>query len=65
MTKLCTIPDPILSITCGVCKHHSMLEVATTLMLVVGGNATAHDIRQRAGCHPILIYFNMFNETLV
>ena len=50
MTKLSTIPDHTLSITCGVCKHHSMLEVAN-LILVVGGDATAHEVRQRARCH--------------
>ena len=42
MTKLNIIPDHTLSITCGVCKHHSMLEVAN-LILVVGGDATAHE----------------------
>ena len=46
MTKLSTIPDHTLSITCGLCKHHSMLEVAN-LILVVGEEATAHDVRQR------------------
>jgi hypothetical protein len=50
MTKLSTIPDHTLSITCGVCKHHSMLEVAN-LILVVGGDATAHGVRQRARCN--------------
>ena len=50
MTKLSTIPDHALSITCGVCKHHSMLEVAN-LILVVGGDATAHEVRQRARCN--------------
>jgi hypothetical protein len=49
MTKLSTIPDHTLSITCGLCKHHSMLEVAN-LMLVVGGDATAHEVRQRHCC---------------
>ncbi len=49
MTKLNTIPQHQLSITCGVCKHHSMLEVAN-LILVVGGDATAHDVRQRYSC---------------
>jgi len=28
MTKLSTIPDHQLSITCGLCKHHTMLVVA-------------------------------------
>ena len=46
MTKLSTIPDHTLSITCGLCKRHSMLEVAN-LILVVGEDATPHDIRQK------------------
>ena len=50
MTKLSTIPGHTLSITCGVCKHHSMLEVAN-LMLVVGVDTTAHEVRQRARYH--------------
>ena len=49
MTKLSTIPDHQLSITCGLCKHHSMLEVAN-LILVVGGDTTAHETRQKARC---------------
>ena len=49
MTKLYAIPDHQLSITCGFCKHHSMLEAAN-LILVVGGDATAHDVRQRYSC---------------
>jgi len=28
MTKLSSIPQHHMSITCGLCKHHSMLEVA-------------------------------------
>ena len=50
MTKLSTIPQHQLSITCGLCKHHTMLEVAN-LIAVVGGDATAHEVRQRARCH--------------
>jgi hypothetical protein len=50
MTKLSAIPDHQLSITCGFCKHHTLLEVAN-LIAVVGGDATAHDVRQRAICH--------------
>ena len=50
MTKLSTIPDHQLSITCGLCKHHTMLVVAN-LILVVGGDATAHEERQRARCN--------------
>ena len=46
MIKFSTIPDHTLSITYGLCKHHSMLEVAN-LILVVGEEATAHDVRQR------------------
>jgi hypothetical protein len=44
MTKLSTTSDHTLSITCGVCKHHTMLEVAN-LILVVGPDATAYDMR--------------------
>ena len=40
MTKLSSIPDHQLSITCGLCKHHSMLEVAD-LIVVVGEDETA------------------------
>ena len=64
MTKLSTIPQHQLSITCGLCKHHTMLEVAN-LIAVVGGDTTAHEVRQRARCSPALIYLNMFDETLV
>jgi len=39
MTKLSTIPQHQLSITCGLCKHHTMLEVAN-LIAVVGGDTT-------------------------
>ena len=49
MTSLSSIPDHQLSITCGLCKHHSMLEVAN-LIAVVGEDATAHDVRQRYSC---------------
>jgi len=37
MTKLSTIPQHQLSITCGLCKHHTLLEVAN-LIAVVGGD---------------------------
>ena len=50
MTKLSSIPQHQLSITCGLCKHHTMLEVAN-LIAVVGGDTTAHEVRQRARCH--------------
>jgi len=50
MTKLSSILDHQLSITCGLCKHHTMLEVAN-LIAVVGGDTTAHEVRQRARCH--------------
>ena len=43
------IPDHTLSITCGLCKHHSMLEVAN-LILVVGAEATVHDVRKKFRC---------------
>jgi hypothetical protein len=38
------------SITCGLCKHHTMLEVAN-LIAVVGGDTTAHEVRQRTRCN--------------
>ena len=49
MTRLKMIPDHTLSVTCGLCKHHSMLEVAN-LILVVGEDATVHDVRKRFRC---------------
>ena len=50
MTKLSTISGHQLSITCGLCKHHTLLEVAN-LIAVLGGNTTAHEVRKRARCH--------------
>ena len=50
MTKFSTIPQQQLSIICGLCKQHTMLEVAN-LIAVVGGDTTAHEVRQRARCH--------------
>ena len=50
MAKLSTIPQHQLRITSGLCKHHTMLEVAN-LIAVVGGETTAHEVRQRARCH--------------
>jgi len=50
MTKLSTISKHRLGITCGLCKHHMMLEVSN-LIAVVGGETTAHEVRQRARCH--------------
>ena len=47
MTKLSTIPQHQLSITCGLCKHHKLLEVAN-LIAIVGSDTTAHEVRQRA-----------------
>jgi len=44
------IPQLQLSITCGLYKHHTLLEVAN-LIAVVGGDTTAHEVRQRARCH--------------
>jgi hypothetical protein len=35
---------------CGLCKHHTLLEVAN-LIAVVGGDTTAHGVRQRTRCH--------------
>jgi len=49
MTRPKMIPDHTLSITCGLCKHHSTLEVGN-LILVVGGDATAYEVRQRYSC---------------
>ena len=49
MTKLSNIPKHQLSITCGLCKHHTMLEVAN-LVAVVVGDTTAHEVRQWARC---------------
>jgi hypothetical protein len=50
MTKLSTIPKHQLSITCGLCKHHTLLKVAN-LIAVVGGDTTALEVRQRARCN--------------
>jgi len=50
MTKLSTMPNHTLSITCGLCKNHSMLEVAN-LILVIGPDATAHEVRQKFRRH--------------
>jgi len=50
MTKLSTIPNHQLSIACGVCKHHMLLEIANRIT-VVGSDTTAHEARQRAGSH--------------
>ena len=50
MTKLSTIPKHQLSITCDLCKHHTLLKVVN-LIAVVGGDTTAHEVRQRARCH--------------
>ena len=43
-------PQHQLRITCGLYKHHTLLEVAN-LIAVVGGDTTAHEVRQRARCH--------------
>jgi hypothetical protein len=43
-------PQHQLSITCGLYKHHTLLEVAN-LIAVVGGDTTAHEVRQKARCH--------------
>jgi hypothetical protein len=34
MTKLNTIPDSSMSITCAVCQHNAVLEVANLLLVV-------------------------------
>ena len=44
------MPQHQLSITCGLCKHHRLLEVAN-LIAIVGGDTTAHEVRQRARCN--------------
>ena len=49
MTKLKTISDSSLSITCAVCQHDAVLEVAN-LLLVVDEDDTAHDVRRRYSC---------------
>lgn len=49
MTKLSTIPQHQLSITCGLYTHHPMLEVAN-LIAVVGEHAAAHEVRQSYSC---------------
>ena len=49
MTKLNIIPDSSMSITCAVCQHNAVLEVAN-LLLVVDEDATAHDVRRRYTC---------------
>ena len=41
--------SPTLSRTCGLCKHHSMLEVAN-LIPVVGEEFTVHDVRKKFRC---------------
>ena len=48
--KLSTIPDRQLSITCGLCKHHTRLEVAK-LIAAVGGDTTGNEVCQRARCN--------------
>ena len=50
MTKLYTVSHHQRSITDGLCKHHTTLEVAN-LIAVVGGDTAAHEVRQSARCH--------------
>ena len=50
MTKLSSIPKHQLSITCGLCKHNTMLELYN-LIAVIGGDTTAGEARQSARCH--------------
>jgi len=47
--KLETIANSKISITCGACKNHAVLEVAN-LISVLGEDATTHDVRQRHVC---------------
>ena len=46
-----------LSITSGLFKHHTLLEVAN-LIAVVGGDTTAHEVRQRARCNNCVVKGN-------
>ena len=34
----------------GLCMHHTLIELAN-LTVVLGGDTTAHEVRQRARCH--------------
>ena len=43
------LPQHQSSITDGLCKHHTMLEVANPIA-IVGGDTAAHEVRQRARC---------------
>ena len=47
--KLETIANSKISITCGACKNHAVLDVAN-LISVLGEDATTHDVRQRHVC---------------
>ena len=47
--KLETIANSKISITCGACKNHAVLEVAN-LISVLGEDATTHYVRQRHVC---------------
>ena len=44
------MPQHQLRTTCDLCKHHTLLEVAN-LMAAVGGDTTAHEVRQKTRCH--------------
>jgi len=46
MTKLSTIPDHTLSITRGLCKHHSMLEVASLCLLLEATRQPTRYVRE-------------------
>ena len=46
-TKLSIILQHQHSITCGLCKHHTMLKVAN-LIAVVGGDTTTHEKKDLA-----------------
>ena len=50
-------PSHTLSITCGLCKHHSMLEVVDRI-LVVSPNTTAYDVRQKFCCQKCKVKGN-------
>ena len=56
MTKLSTIPQHQLSITCGLCKHHTMLEVANLIAVVVEA-ASLQEVGGRAKCYGLEVKF--------
>lgn len=55
--RLAAIPDKKISITCAVCQHTVVHEVAN-LLLVVDGKTTTHEVRARATCPKCLAVGN-------